>query len=67
VFVFAQQGASQVEPFGFLGIAGASHMTYKYALLCHKSRALSSPRTSRCFRYAATRSNSKLSFAFRLS
>jgi len=49
VFVFAQQGASQVEPFGFLGIAGASHMTYEYAYLCHKSRALSSPRTSRCF------------------
>jgi len=27
VFVFVQQGASQVEPLGFLGIAGASHMT----------------------------------------
>jgi len=43
VFVFAQQGASQVEPLGFLGIAGAGHMTYKYASLCLKSRTLSSP------------------------
>jgi hypothetical protein len=49
VFVFAQQDASQVEPFGFLRIAGASHMTYKYDSLCQKSTALSSPRTSRCF------------------
>src|ERR1035441_4200451 len=43
MFVFAQQGASQVEPLGFLGIVGAGHMTYKYSCLCHKSRTLSSP------------------------
>jgi hypothetical protein len=43
VRVFPQQSAGQVEPLGFLGIAGAGHMTYKYAYLCHKSRTLSSP------------------------
>ena len=27
MFVFAQQGASQIEPLGFLDIAGPGHMT----------------------------------------
>jgi hypothetical protein len=31
--VFSEQGASQVEPLGFPDIAGAGHMSYKYACL----------------------------------
>src|ERR1035437_1648058 len=42
VRVLPKQSAGQVEPLGFLGMAGAGHMTYKYSCLCHKSRTLSS-------------------------
>lgn len=37
MLVLPQQGASQVESFGLLDIAGAGHLTYKYACLCQKS------------------------------
>ena len=33
VRVVSQQGARQIEPLGLLGIAGAGHMSYIYALL----------------------------------
>ena len=39
--MLAEEGASLIEPVGFLSIAGASHMTYKYVHLCHKSRGFS--------------------------
>jgi hypothetical protein len=42
VLVLPQQGASQIEPFGFRGIAGTGHMTYKYVYLRHESRDFSS-------------------------
>jgi hypothetical protein len=32
-----QKGASQVEAFGFLDVAGARYLTYKYVYLCHPS------------------------------
>jgi len=38
VFVLPQQGASQIQPFGLLGIAGTGLMTYEFAYLCHESR-----------------------------
>jgi hypothetical protein len=39
--VLAEEGASLIEPVGFLSIAGAPHTTYKYVYLCHKSRGFS--------------------------
>ena len=38
VLVLLEQGSRQVEPLGFLDIAGTGHLTYTYACLCHKSR-----------------------------
>jgi hypothetical protein len=67
MLVFAQQGTSQVEPLGFLGIAGAGH-THINTPVYVTSQGLYHPLLSSCcFRYGATRSNSKLSFAFRPS
>jgi hypothetical protein len=40
--VFPQQDASQIEPLGFPGIAGAGDMTHKYVHLCDNSRTQSS-------------------------
>ena len=39
--MLAEEGASLIEPTGLLSIAGASHTTYKYVHLCHKSRGFS--------------------------
>ena len=43
--MLAEEGASLIEPLGFLSIAGARHETYKYVYLCHKSRGFSYPFT----------------------
>ncbi len=51
-----QKGASQVEAFGLLDIAGARHMTYKYAYLRQTSSTSGGWSFHPC-RYLTVRSN----------
>lgn len=37
MLIALEKGASQVDPFGLLDIAGTSHMTYKYVCMRHKA------------------------------